>query len=538
MKIGEYLIQAIRRTGTRHVFGIPGDYVLNFYQQLASSRLKVITTADEQGAGFAADGYGRQTGFGVVCATYGVGGLKLVNSTAQAYAERSPVLVVSGGPGVAERRGDPLLHHKVRLFETQLNVFKEVTAAQAVLDDPGIAAAEINRVIAAVRRTKRPGYLELPRDLVDAEISTPHPSAEEPPPPDPEAGPEALEEVLEIISAASRPVVVAGIEVHRFGLQHALLDFLERSGMPFVTGVLGKSVISEKCPGFLGVYAGAMSPDNVREAVEGSDCLIAVGHLVTDISTGVFTTRIEPAHSIVLGSESLAVRHHVFPGVGMKYFLAALTDALPRKKTPPLPEREISPFVPEVGHPVTVGRLIDCLNSFLDEFTTVVADPGDALYGALDLWIHGNSEFLAPAYYNSLGFAIPAALAIQLAAPERRPLVLTGDGSFQMSGVELSTAVRHGLSPIVVVFNNGGYGTFRQLMKEQPHDIQNWLYAEFPHVIGGGEGYTVEKEDELAAALAAGRKNDRSPTVIDVRLGPDDCSPRLRALTETLKNRV
>jgi TPP-dependent 2-oxoacid decarboxylase len=222
----------------------------------------------------------------------------------------------------------------------------------------------------------------------------------------------------------------------------------------------------------------------------------------------------------------------------MKYFLDALIDTLPEKQSTPLPEREIPPFVPESGRAVTVCRLIDCLNSFLDDFTTVVADPGDALYGALDLWIHGNSEFLAPAYYNSLGFAIPAALAVQLAAPERRPLVLTGDGSFQMSGVELSTAVRHGLSPIVVVFNNGGYGTFRRLVKEEPHDIQNWRYAEFPRVIGGGEGYTVEKEDELAAALEAGRKNNRSPTVIDVRLGRDDCSPRLQALTGTLKNRV
>src|SRR5512144_393750 len=156
MKISDYLIRAIQKTGTRHVFGIQGDYVLNFYSKLCQSGLAVINTCDEQGAGFAADAYARLTGFGVVCVTYGVGGLKLVNTTAQAFAELAPVLVISGAPGLSERQGDPLLHHKVRSFETQLNVFREVTAAQAVLDNPKTAAAEIDRVIRAIHETKRP----------------------------------------------------------------------------------------------------------------------------------------------------------------------------------------------------------------------------------------------------------------------------------------------------------------------------------------------------------------------------------------------
>jgi indolepyruvate decarboxylase len=173
MTIAEYLIRAIHTTGTRHVFGIQGDYVLNFYSKLDQSGLAVINTCDEQGAGFAADAYARLTGFGVVCVMYGAGGLKVVNTTAQAFAERAPVLVVSGAPGLSERAGDPLLHHKVRSFATQLNVFREVTAAQAVLDSPQTAAAEINRVIHAMHTTKRPGYLELPRDLVDADAAEP-----------------------------------------------------------------------------------------------------------------------------------------------------------------------------------------------------------------------------------------------------------------------------------------------------------------------------------------------------------------------------
>src|SRR3954447_13867540 len=170
LSIGEYLIQRLYAHGVRHVFGIPGDYVLGFYDQLAKSRIRTITTCDEQGAGFAADAYARVRGLGAVCITYCVGGLKVVNTTAEAFAEKSPVVVISGAPGIGERAKNPLLHHKVRDFETQRRVFEEVTVAHAVLDTPDTALGETDRVLRAALRYKRPVYLELPRDMVSAEV--------------------------------------------------------------------------------------------------------------------------------------------------------------------------------------------------------------------------------------------------------------------------------------------------------------------------------------------------------------------------------
>src|SRR5438093_7794590 len=164
--IGEYLIQRLYQFGVRHVFGIPGDYVLGFYDQLAHSKLRIINTCDEQGAGFAADAYARVRGLGVVCITYCVGGLKVANTTAEAFAEKSPVVVISGAPGIKEREKNPLLHHKVREFDTQAKVFKELTIASTVLSDPQTALQEIDRVLHAALRYKRPVYIELPRDLV------------------------------------------------------------------------------------------------------------------------------------------------------------------------------------------------------------------------------------------------------------------------------------------------------------------------------------------------------------------------------------
>jgi TPP-dependent 2-oxoacid decarboxylase len=541
MKIGEYLIRELQAMGIRHAFGIQGDYVLNFYSQLYKSPIKLINTCDEQSAGFAADAYARVTGFGVVCVTYGVGGLKLANSTAQAYAELSPVLVISGAPGISERKDDSLLHHKIRSFETQLNVFKEMTSAQAVLSDPKNAAAEINRVIARIKATKRPGYIELPRDMVDAEIGKPAIIVpEEPVEINEVAAKEALTEVLNMIASAKQPIVLAGVEIHRFGLQKLLLEFLDNSGLPFVTGILGKSDACETHPQFIGVYAGGMSPDDVRKAVESSDCVIAMGPYVTDIATGMFTHKIDISQSIVLKPHNISVKHHDYKGVDMKYFLECLNKSFssPKKQAAQPKNHQLMPFIPQQKKKITVNRLIACIDTFLDDYTTVIAEPGDPLFGALDLRVHGAAKFISPAYYASIGFAVPAAIGAQLAAPGYRPLVLVGDGSFQMTGMELSVCARYGLSPIVIVFNNGGYGTFRPMMDGPFNDIQPWRYADIVGIIGKGEGYTVTTEDELSDALSASKKNNSVPSIIDVRLDKDDYSERLKKLASTLKNRL
>ncbi len=168
--VGSYLIQRLYDYGVRHV-GVPGDFVLGFYHELIqSNKLKVINTCDEQGAAFAADTYARINGLGVVSVTYCVGGLKVVNAAAQAYAEKSPVVVISGAPGIKERRKNPLLHHKVRDFDTQQRIFEHITIDSALIDNPQTAAKDIDRVLSSAIRLKRPVYIELPRDKVSEPI--------------------------------------------------------------------------------------------------------------------------------------------------------------------------------------------------------------------------------------------------------------------------------------------------------------------------------------------------------------------------------
>lgn len=540
MTIGEYLISRLRAHDVGHVFGIPGDYVLGFYEMLLHSELKLVTTCDEQGAGFAADAYARVRGLGVVCVTYCVGGLKVANTTAGAYAEKSPVVVISGAPGMKEREKNPLLHHKVREFDTQKKVFEQLTVASTVLGDPQTAFQEIDRVLNAALRFKRPVYIELPRDMVNAEGVSHHKPAELHAQSDPDALREAVREAAEMIKAAKQPAILVDVEIHRFGLQEEVLRLLEKTGIPFATTILGKSVIPEGHPLFLGVYEGAMGRAEVRDYIESSDCLIMLGTFMTDINLGIYTARLEPARAINATSEKLSIRHHNFEEVRFKDFLRGLIDAgIPRLQNTAMPRQENhKTFEIQPDAKITVKRMFERLGSFLSDSTIVISDVGDALFGAADLPIHRKTEFLGPAYYASMGFAVPASIGVEIAEPKLRPLVIVGDGAFQMTGMELSTTVRHGLKPIVVVLNNRGYGTERHMQDGPYNDVLQWKYSRLPEVLGAGKGFIVETEAELETALAGALAYTESFSLIEVRLDPLDRSAALERLAEGLAKRL
>ena len=541
MTIGDYLIQRLAAHGVGHVFGIPGDYVLGFYDQLLKSELKIVTTCDEQGAGFAADGYARVRGMGAVCITYCVGGLKVVNPIAGAFAEKSPVVVISGAPGMNERDKNPLLHHKVREFDTQKRVFDEITVASAVLDDPATALAEIDRVLHAAVRYKRPVYLEIPRDLTAVPGLPHHRTREVHETSEPLALAEAVAEAAAMMNAARQPVILADVEVHRFAMQADVLALIERANIPFAATILGKSVLSEQHPLYLGIYEGAMGRDEVRAYVESSDCVLLLGAFMTDINLGIYTAQIDQGKSIYTTSEKLAIRHHMFEGVRFKDFVRALTASALRRHEPgviPKPPRSHE-FVPgRAGEKVTIARLFERLNAFLADQMAVVADVGNALFGASDLFIRQHTEFLGPAYYASMGFAVPAALGVQMARPDLRPLVLVGDGAFQMTGMEISTIARYGLNPVIVVLNNAGYGTERHIHDGPFNDVLAWQYYRLPEFLGVGRGFLVETESQLDEALDAAARHTSSYCLLDVHLDPMDKSAALGRLAERLAERL
>ncbi|MFC1975299.1 alpha-keto acid decarboxylase family protein [Chloroflexota bacterium] len=537
--ISDYLIQQLSAHGVDHVFGIPGDYALVFYHELEQSDLQVINTGDEQGAGFAADAYARIRGLGVVCITYCVGGLKVTNTTAQAFAEKSPVVVISGAPGIHERSKNPLLHHKVKDFDTQLKIFEQLTVASTVLNNPETAAREIDRVLAAALRYKRPVYIELPRDMVSAPYTPAHTSLKKQKPDSPEALQEAIRETAQVINAARQPVIIAGVELHRFGLQDALIQLIEKTNIPFAATLLSKSIVSEYRPQYLGVYEGAMGHEDVREYVESSDCLILLGAFMTDINLGIFTAHLDQGRSISASSEKTTIHYHTYEDVYLPDFIQGLLEAdIEHRELGDTPHPEPPSKFQATEKPITVQRLFQRLNSFIDDNTVVVADTGDAMFAAADMSVHSRTQFLSPAYYTSLGFAVPACIGAQLADPDLRPLVLVGDGAFQMTGMELGTVVRFNLNPIVIVLNNRGYSTERPMLEGAFNDIPFWKFSHIPELLGAGRGFDVKTEVELDEALETARLHTESFCILDVHLDPHDISPALQRLTRTLAKRV
>lgn len=539
--IGGYLIKRLMDYGLKDIFGIPGDFVLGFYSMLEQSPIRVVGTTREDSAGYAADGYARVNGLGAVCVTYCVGGLSTCNSIAGAFAEKSPVIVISGSPGMGERESDPLLHHRVKDFSTQREVFEKITVASAALEDPLTAFREIDRCLEAAVRYKRPVYLEIPRDMVDAEAVYPHETKVTKLKSNKDALREALEEAREMIEGAKKPVILAGVEVHRFGLREYVLKFAENHEIPISATLLGKSVISEKHPLYIGVYEGAMGRDSVRKYVEESDCVILLGTFMTDINLGIYTAHLDPGRCVYVTSEKLRIRHHHFHEVLLEDFVKGLVKepmkVVKRPIDPELKPKKVE-FVTEPDKPVTSKRLFQRVNCMLDEEMVVVADVGDCLFGASDLTIYQHTEFISPAYYTSMGFAIPAALGVQVARKGLRPLVLVGDGAFQMTCLELSTTLRYEFNPIVVVLNNKGYTTERFIQEGPFNDIPNWEYHRMPDLLGGGWGFEIHTEGDLDQALNAAVAHQDAFSLLNVHLEPHDISPALGRLAKRLARQV
>jgi indolepyruvate decarboxylase len=544
LSIGQYIINRMQDYGIQDCFGIPGDYVLNFYSMLEKSPINMVGCTREDCAGFAADAYARIRGMGALCVTYCVGGLSVCNSVAGAFAEKSPVVLITGSPGMNERINNPLLHHKVRDFSTQREVFEKLCIASTELVDPLVAFSEIDRVLDACYRFKRPVYIELPRDMVNVVPAITHayrrPSIEY----DSLALEEAVREAIERINHAKKPMIIAGVEIHRFGLQDQLIQLAERAKIPIAATILGKSVVDETHPLYCGLYEGAMGRDDVTKYVEDSDCILLLGAFMTDINLGIYTAQLEVKNCIYATSEHLQISYHHYPQVPLADFLDRLIEANPQPAHRVIPDtlhvKKPAGFQIETDRPLEVSRMMSRINSQIDAQTIVIADIGDALFASSELVIHEKTDFLSPAYYTSMGFSVPAALGACVAKPDDRVLVIVGDGAFQMTGQEMSSLIRLGHNPIIIVLDNHGYGTERFLQEGtwKYNEIAVWNYSKLPEVYGGGKGHLVATESEFDIALNAAWSDRSQLHLIHAKLAEGDASSTLTRLANRLKHRV
>ena len=534
MKLGDYLVAYLQKIAVSHLFGIPGDLVINLFLKLGRLRgLKVITLSHEPGVGFAADGYARATGrIGAICVTYGAGGHNMVNPVAGSFSERVPVLVISGGPGEEERKLGVLIHHQAREIESQLHIYREVTCAAKLINDPLRAAGDIDEVIRSIWLNQQPGYLEIHRDMVEREISVPkeiiswngelpHPQS------DRRKLDEAVRDTAQRLSRAQRPLVLIGIEAYRFKVAKEIIKLVEKMGVPCCTSVLAKGAFPMNHPLYMGVYVGAISPPAIRERVEQADLIIGLGMFLTDIEMGGGQPPEAFRHRSIWAVENrVNVSFHTYTDVTLRDFVHGLMRAeFKRHRERVAYSDNLASPQAAPGRRVRVADVLREINQFLAQQKKfmVVAESGDSLFGGIDVKVGNDGLYLAQGFYASMGFAVPGALGAQIGTGLRR-LVLTGDGGFQMTGVEIAHAPRYRLNPIVVLLNNGGWGIFRPIANRQDLlALPSWRYAELAR-LWGGRGFRVETVGQLRRALEQAAKSSAF-ALIEVMIGPKDLSP-------------
>ena len=462
----------------------------------------------------------------------------MCNSIAGAYAEKSPVVVITGSPGLRERIHNPLLHHMVRDFRTQYDVFEKLCVAGTELSDPldGVQrdrsrAGHVRPLQAA--RLHRNSARHGPRAAARSRRRTSSRNCAS----DTRALAEAVDETVERIENARQPVLLLGVEIHRFGLQEDAVRLAEESGIPMAATMLGKGVVAETHPLYMGLYEGALGRDEVTKYVEASDCVLMLGTFMTDINLGIYTAELDLGECIYVTSEAAAACGTITTTTCSWPISCGRSPPGTRgPKTPPPPaptEFWKEPFTLRPNEPITVTRLIDRLDEQLDDDTVVIADVGDALFGATELTTRGKTEFISPAYYTSMGFAVPAALGVHVARPDARVVAIVGDGAFQMTGMEFSNLVRHKFPTIVIVLDNKGYGTERLLHPGdwKFNDIQPWQYHRLPECSAAARATTSApkanstRRSTPPGKTAAARASCRSSSTPTIAAAPSPAWP-------------
>lgn len=531
--LSEYLIGQLHNQGIKHAFGIPGDYISSLYKNFHdSNKIKVINTTREESAGFAADAYARVNGFGLVLTTYCVGGFNLINSVAGAYREKSRMVVVSGSPGMEERK---LSHNTIKSFECQHELFSKITCANTVLRSPATAGYEIDRVLKASKKHSQPVYIEVPKDMIDKQIThDPYQlQQEEDKKTDFITLKDVIEQVKHYINTSKNPVILAGVEIARFGLGEKLQRFAEMYNLPVATTILGKSVINETHPLSIGTYMGTISNSRTQKFIDESDCLIMLGVIQTDVNFGFLPLKIGQRNIVLCTSETLQIKNSHYDDVPFMDFMDSLMklDLLSRCVT--IERKEKKEYFAEKNKKITTDRLFEKIDCILTENNAIISDVGDSLFGASNLTVQSSNVFLSQAFYTNMGFAIPGTLGVMMAKPKLRPIVFVGDGAFQMTGTEISTLVKLKLNPIIFVLNNKGFLTERFVVDGPFNDLPNWNYHEINKLVGHCNGFIVQTEEELDIAYDEAVKS-KYLSVINVCLDQKDASLTLRRMITKL----
>jgi indolepyruvate decarboxylase len=508
----QYVLSRLHDLGVTDVFGVPGDYAFAINDAICNDPgIRWVGCCNELNAAYAADGYARIKGAAAVCTTYGVGELSAINGIAGAYAEHLPVFHLVGAPNISTQAARALMHHTLGNGEYDLfrRMSEPVVCGHAVMT-PQNVAYETERLIAEALYHRRPVYMAFPSDLANqAVLGDAQPIAA--PRSDPEKLAAAADAVVAALDRAGTACAIAGILVGRTGQRAVLQKLIDASGLPFGTMLMGKSVLDEQDPAYIGIYSGALMNDEVRDFVESRDCVLLVGAPMTDLNSGAFTSRLDPAKTITISHHRTQVNGKVYGDVEMGNLLKALAAGLRRREWKTIKARSLGPVTGKGHDAIDAAALYPRWEKFLKAEDIFVVETGTVSMGLGFALLPQGVTFHNQTLWGSTGWATPAALGAAVAAPDKRVVLVTGDGAHQLTVQEISQFGRLGLKPIIFVLNNDGYLIERLLCKDPSvayNDIAPWRYAELARAFGNDDWMTarVTTCEELDQALeAAGR---------------------------------
>lgn len=487
--IGDFFIRRLHEAGIGHIFGVPGDFTLQFLQQLADrGEPEWVGCCNELNASYAADGYARIHGLSALSVTFGVGALSAINGIAGAYSEHVPLICICGSlpQRAIERR--TMMHHTLGdgWRNPFLRAFQQVTVAQAQIT-PQNAVEEIDRMIVTAWRVKRPVYVELPSDISYLEINTPEaPLQLKEPESDSERLSSCVQAIVQQLATARYPAILLDMDAERFRVLDEVKKLAEKKSIPVVTLGHLKGCFSEQHPLFAGTYKGDASNAFTRKIVEESDCLITVGYRRIDATSGFFTDRL-PKNAIQLEAYTAEIDNDHYEAITLRDVLVgttALIDPVTSITSYNNPKSLKAPAFTPANTALKQSEFWILMQEFIRPDDLIIAEIGTAAAGGGSLHLRDGCTYITQSVWGSVGYTLGALLGTLKAAPHRRQILLIGDGSFQLTAQELSTVLRQNLKPVIFLINNGGYTIERTILglHETYNDVANWNYADLPKV--------------------------------------------------------
>ncbi|MDT7128290.1 thiamine pyrophosphate-binding protein [Citrobacter braakii] len=541
--VADYLLDRLAGCGVGHLFGVPGDYNLQFLDHVIEHpSVRWVGCANELNAAYAADGYARVSGVGALLTTFGVGELSAINGIAGSYAEYVPVLHIVGAPcRSAQRRGE-LMHHTLGDgdFQHFYRMQQAVTTASAVLDEQN-ACYEIDRVLRTMLIERRPGYLMLPADVAKQRTTPPNdilivPLSE----PESSVAEAFRYHARERLLDSPRVALLADVLAQRFGLQPVLQRWMAETPMAHATLLMGKGLFDERHPAFVGTYSAGASSDYVRQAIEDADTIVCVGTQFVDTLTAGFTQQLPQERTIEVQPHASRIGNRWF-NVPMEQAVTTLRELCLEMSFSLPPERPPVRRIQVEKGPLTQENFWHTVQQYLAPNDIILVDQGTAAFGAAALTLPGGAEVLVQPLWGSIGYALPAAFGAQTACPDRRVILIIGDDAAQLTIQELGSMLRDGQSPVILLLNNDGYTVERAIhgANQRYNDIAAWNWTQVPQAFRRecqAECWRVEQAVQLEEVLAR-LSHPQRLSLIEVVLPKADLPELLRTVTRALETR-